>query len=654
MATPNRKQNNDLKRIRINSIKLFYYRHILHFQIEVLASMTRIPVKQLRQYELGINCPDSGPTKISHFPEIPENEFAELERTLKCEGKLSVGLSDDFATSFIAYRNMYFDEPLTGGTHTQLMMNWKAKAVVFDFDGTLTKSGSTRTTWESVWQTLGYNDNECGLLARRFFIKDKKHPEKIDHPEWCRLTLEKFKARNLTQSQVIAVAANIELIADFDECMMEVERLGIPAYIVSGSIWDVIIHALGYRAKFFKFIESNTFGYNPDKTIGTITGTKFDFEGKGDYVSELAKKLKIKTADILFVGNSINDVHVKSTGARTLLVNPHFTAPSDPAWDFYIPRMSSLLEVLPYIDYSWDQRRNTLILEERERASVALKDLNELRLASISVLGKYRRFSNEDRANLVGLADRIRRALREKSQTRENFLVYASPGSGKTFFVEELARTLSDTIKFVPIDLSLNDREACVAKLEEVAGSDRPCLCMIDEVDGRKGEDWPYDLIYKKLDLNEIPNRSSVIFVMIGSSGGTVQKLGEAIRSRYKGKDMIDRVLESAQHCAEIPSMGIGDTVCVYASKILEAADSAGKTIQEIEKFAAYHAVLTCRTPRQIKLLADQAVRRIPAGHTQVHYDHHFESGDETNKTFWQLHSGVAKDFGKQTFRVSE
>lgn len=526
---------------------------------------------------------------------------------------------------------------------------WKAKAVIFDFDGTLTKAASTRTTWEAIWESLGYNANDCGLLANQFLLRE------ITHSEWCQLTLEKFQAKNLTKDAVISVAAGIELIQGFDECMEEIKRLGIPTYIVSGSIWDVITTVLGDRAQHFKRIEANTFGYKPDMTLGTITGTRFDFEGKGEFVKEVARKLKVPASDILFVGNDINDIYVKATGARALLVNPQLTSPADKsAWDKYIPQMRSLLEILPFVDSSWEERQRARVLVEWERAQIALKDLNEIGLAAISVHGKYRRFSNEDRANLVGLADRIRRALVTKSLTRENFLVFASPGSGKTFFVEELARTLANTVTFVPIDLSRDSREACEAKLAQVADSKQACLCMIDEVDGRKGEEWPYDMIYKKLDLNEDPERPPVVFVLIGSSGETVTNLREKIRSRYKGKDMIDRIPASAQHCAEIPPMGVGDTVCVYASKILEAAEAQKKTIQNIEKFAAYHAILTCRTPRQIKLLADQAVRRIPLGHTQVYYEHHFEPGDKTNKTFSDQHSDAVLAFGKQTIRISE
>jgi hypothetical protein len=238
--------------------------------------------------------------------------------------------------------------------------------------------------------------------------------------------------------------------------------------------------------------------------------------------------------------------------------------------------------------------------------------------------------------------------------SRENFLIYASPGSGKTFFIEELAKTLGSAITFVAIDLSRDGREECEKKLTTVAESTLPCLCMIDEVDGRKSETWPYDVIYKKLDLNEVQARSPVVFVLIGSSGGTVGKLAEAIRSRYKGMDLMDRVLETHQHWAEIPSMGPGDTVCVYTSKILEAAEAERKSIKEVEKFGAYYAVLTGPTPRRIKLLADQAVRRVPKGHTQVLYDNHFEAGDKSNRAFLDQHSEVAAAFGNQTFRIGE
>src|ERR1700687_720757 len=111
--------------------------------------------------------------------------------------------------------------PVAGGGASD---KWVAKAVVFDFDGTLTKPGSTRSTWEAIWEHLGYEANECGLLANKFYRGE------ITHPEWCRITLEKFKARQLNYDGVISVATGLPLIQDFDECMEELQRLSIPTY----------------------------------------------------------------------------------------------------------------------------------------------------------------------------------------------------------------------------------------------------------------------------------------------------------------------------------------------------------------------------------------------------------------------------------------
>jgi phosphoserine phosphatase len=520
--------------------------------------------------------------------------------------------------------------------------------VVFDFDGTLTKPGTTRTTWESIWAQLGYDDSECGRLAAKFFRKE------ISHAEWCNTTLSKFREKGLTQKQVVRTADGLHLVKDLDEVLSELSAMNIPVFIVSGSIWDVITTALGQRTDLFKNIAANTFGYNSSGVIGTITGTKFDFEGKADYIREIAKNLNLSPSDILFIGNSINDIHVKSSGARTLLVNPHFTNPSDgDAWDFYIPRMNSLMEIIPYVDTTWEARRKEKLRASTKTILETLRGMSTLRLSDLTVLGNYRRYDNEQRATLKGLADRISGALTNKTATRENFLIHAAPGSGKTFLIEELARSLGNSVCFVAIDLSRDDKATCETKLHEVKCATLPCLCMIDEIDGRKDQDWPYDTFYKSLDLNESTSRPAVVFVLIGSSGASTRDLGDAIRARYKGKDMIDRIPESSHHCTEVPSMVVGDTLCVYASKVIEAAAENKKVVESVEMMAAFHAATICRSPRQIKMLADQAVKRIAAGRTQLHYDDHFEAGDRNNKSFWNEHSDATRELAGKTIQIA-
>ena len=136
----------------------------------------------------------------------------------------------------------------------------------------------------------------------------------------------------------------------------------------------------------------------PTISSGTITGTKFDFQGKGDFVKEVAKELNVRTSNILFVGNDLNDVHVKIVGARTLLVNAQQTsAANKSAWDKCLPHMSSLLEILPFVDSGWEKRRKVAVLQKWQEARLALKDLTELPLRALSVFGKYRRFSRGSR-----------------------------------------------------------------------------------------------------------------------------------------------------------------------------------------------------------------------------------------------------------------
>ncbi len=640
---------------RVNSYKLFYRRHSSGLTLTALGNLTGISASRLQQLE-NVRLPEAdSATELSAFPTIDKKELSSVSKVLNVSAaSLLAGKLDDFSTETIAYYNTYSSGSTAPRGSSSLPINWKAKAIVFDFDGTLTRpgTGSTRTTWEQVWQTAGYNVNDCGLLATRFFSKE------ITHSQWCQLTLEKLKDKNLTYDAVVDAAKGIELVDGFEECIKELEKREIPLFIVSGAIWDILSEVLGQFVGSFRRIESNVFGYDHKANLATITGTKYDFEGKRDFVEEIASDLGIETSEVLFVGNSINDVHVKKCGARTLLINPHFTNPGDgDAWDHYIPRLNSLVEILPFADASWKREQVENQKTRNELIFAAVDGLGALRIQDLAVLGNYIRYSESDRSLLVGLADKIRRPLVEKSETRENFLIYALPGSGKTFFINELARDFqkNNDLEFIEIDLSRDDKSTCEGKLKLLEDTNKPCLCMIDEIDGRKGEDWPYDLFYKKMDLNESSN-GKFVFVLIGSSGGSLRGLGDNIRARPKGKDLVDRILQSGQHCATIPSMGIEDSAVVFATKVLEAADRAipVKNITEIGKAAVLYALHTCTTPRQFKLLADQAVRRVSPGHSQLLFDHLFEAADrEIKDIFVSEHEEYLHGLGNITFRIT-
>lgn len=97
-------------------------------------------------------------------------------------------------------------------------------------------------------------------------------------------------------------------------------------------------------------IKANEFRFGDDGFLKEIIGTKYDFEGKASYISELSKELRVHPSDILFIGNSINDRFAYESGARTLCINPQLTDISDSkVWNACINSCRNLTEILDYI-----------------------------------------------------------------------------------------------------------------------------------------------------------------------------------------------------------------------------------------------------------------------------------------------------------------
>lgn len=222
----------------------------------------------------------------------------------------------------------------------------KVSAIVFDFDGTLTLSSHPiiKTTWESIWTFLGYDVRDCQNLHKRF---DKKE---ITHLEWCKLTEEYFKKRNMKKDILFSIADKITLINGIEETFKELRKRDIKIYIVSGSIKLVIQHALGCLNEYVDTIRANEFRFDENEYLTKIIGTKYDFEGKAEYIRIIADDLQISTKDILFIGNSRNDHFAYESGARTLCINPCLTNMTDAIiWNDYIETCTNLTEILTYL-----------------------------------------------------------------------------------------------------------------------------------------------------------------------------------------------------------------------------------------------------------------------------------------------------------------
>jgi HAD superfamily phosphoserine phosphatase-like hydrolase len=623
--------------VKINPFKLYYFRKHAGLSLKHLAIAIKVSQEKLRELERGSPERSITPESSQEFASTSYPILRRLEGRLNCKGKLTAGTGEDFSTQYVNY---YVEYKLKLKSAVSAVRDKNAKqedpnllttkAIIFDFDGTLTKRGSNRTTWERLWERAGYRPDECGELARRFFDKE------INHNEWCQLTLEKFKSHSLNEAAVREIGKQLHLLEGVEDVLKELDANKILLFIVSGSIKQVIHEALGPNIKYFQQIEANDLRFDQNGVIEKIVGTLYDFEGKADFVTRIAAKHAISETEILYIGNSINDIYVKrNSGANTLLINPHFTHISDSeAWDFWISQVDSFKQVLKYVNFP-----NQKIAQFAEAAPdrlALLKSVSRINIREQAVIGNYCRFEEKARNELSDLSKRIMDAVATKVPTRENYLIWGAPGSGKTFLIEEIGANLGDDALFLKIDISALTKDEILRDLSRLAGVKGKCLCLLDEIDGKSDQTWLYDEIYKKLDLNECSDRESLVFVLLGSCPGGVKKLDAAIRLRYKGEDLLSRI--SCRQHFEISSLNIGDTLTVFISKVLSAAQIQKKRVDEIEKTACYYALAfdDRSSPRQLKILADKAVARMDSSGLLRYHDL-FDRSGSTGFEFWSL-----------------
>jgi hypothetical protein len=266
-----------------------------------------------------------------------------------------------------------------------------------------------------------------------------------------------------------------------------------------------------------------------------------------------------------------------------------------------------------------------------------LRSTDELILESKTIVGDYRRFDEQTINMLKARVRDISSALNTKTDSYENFLIWAAPGTGKTFLIEQIAATFGAGIEFVKIDFAKMNKDEVVQKIDFVTRQTKPVLVLYDEVDAKEEDKWPYDVSFRALDLNKDDPTRRAVFVLIGSKKSGLDQMIKGIGKRPKGNDLVDRVPERNRF--EIPAMSAGDRAIVMATQTLIAAGSRDPTIDRLDKLAAYYVLIrNNRTPRQVTEMIKQAMRNLPAGETSLAYDYFFKRSDPRQYAFWTRH----------------
>ncbi len=219
------------------------------------------------------------------------------------------------------------------------------KAVIFDFDGTLTKSKKGSNCWYKIWEEINDLDYDA-------FLYNKFLNNQITTDEWYNLIMQRYKQKGVNQQMLETISTRIELLDGVHETLSLLYNNNIKIYVLSGGIKQIIQPVL-VREDILKYITSvEAYTINFDK-IGKINGygkPKHNLESKNEYVEIIKNELKIDAKDILFVGNGKNDEDVYKSGAKTLCINPDDADITNKTfWTYGIQNCTNLKQILKFI-----------------------------------------------------------------------------------------------------------------------------------------------------------------------------------------------------------------------------------------------------------------------------------------------------------------
>jgi len=363
--------------IYINPFKFFFFRRKCGLSKKALSERAGVSENKIDLIE-NAGLKKSRVEIIEDFEKIKVSDAEKLSEELNCNiGNIKAGLPDDFLTQYLSYymRNKGVQHRFK--KDKKAFSLFKTRAIIFDFDGTLTSSRMGYTTWEEIWVSLGYNIEECGRLHKRFSRTE------ITHKEWCQITENKFKTKGLSKSILNNIAENIVLLPNIYEVLKELSDKGINLSICSGSIDYVIKKVLGDKIyNLFDKVQANKFRFNNDKLV-KIIGTRYDFQGKADFVNQVALDNEIEPYEILFIGNSLNDEWAHESGALTLCINPKLTNPDHPyQWTYSIREVTDFKQILEFVNFG-----NEIESEENQLNRITLKKRFKI---ALSFPGEYR------------------------------------------------------------------------------------------------------------------------------------------------------------------------------------------------------------------------------------------------------------------------
>ena len=283
-----------------------------------------------------------------------------------------------------------------------------------------------------------------------------------------------------------------------------------------------------------------------------------------------------------------------------------------------------------------------------------IRKFSNINLSEFYVVTGYTKFSNLQRNKLKDLSTKISEAISMGSDKRENYLIWSQPGSGKTYLIEKIAEQLKDNSDYYELNLSNIDQEKFTSNLRKIikVTDSRNVICLIDEIDSKKEEAWPFEILLSFLDANKQATYA-LIWVLVGSTEKDIRKFIGTLKTRFKGKDLLSRIPK--ENMIEIAPPTLEDRILLVGAYIRKLSSYRRIQINFIEKFALFYLITSPEQsdPRQMEDFLHTAIKKVSLSEDRLKYDHLFNPGDLKNKEFWKNYETLGRQLSSTYIKIT-
>jgi len=204
-------------------------------------------------------------------------------------------------------------------------LNFKYKAIAFDFDGTILQGPNFEYSWKEIWSHLGEDDTKRIEL----WNKHRTAPSEYTYQDWCDECASIFKSNSFNKSQIKEILndRNLKIVDGFGKTIRALKKQGFKIAIISGGIGSFFYKTLSLEIrKLFDEVYINEFIYDYDgflKEIKAFQNTESDGFSKIRAFEEFCNNAGCSTKEGIFVGEGLNDREVARSAGKAIAFPAH-------------------------------------------------------------------------------------------------------------------------------------------------------------------------------------------------------------------------------------------------------------------------------------------------------------------------------------------